>query len=369
MKSNIQLIIITIIFAASSMAISADGFQSDIHLGIPPSIIAHPAGNTIFISSSVLSSSPATAIAEGEGYIGYFDCNMPATLSYQANSPHSSQEPNPDIIPTVYDLRLYGHGGDDIFYTSPSVEQKDIILLPGSTSITSTTGEIHAELNVSAEVGWEHDAGEYTAVFIITAVQIGGITIEEVNLYKSFFAERGLPDPAIIAPGTDPNLYLSSDISMSSIFIGEGAGYRNRAGYFLFGDLEEPLPGTMSVIYENASMAGSGGQLMPGDTAPVGIFNSDNNIGFWLQSNGYSNPSSPYYYTFDNSNSDSLRHAAIFSDIERERIIIGWEDLPGGGDKDYNDVLFALDISPFSALDLSNIPDVSELGNQGGPDD
>jgi len=357
---KIALVLLIIFFLFLSF-LSSEDLHSQILLSIPPGIVAHPSGVPIVLSSPILSSYPSKTAVEGEGYAGYFECNMPATLTYQANSPHRSVESESDVIPAVYTVRLYDYGGDDHFYTSPEIENSQILPLPGSSSIESGTGKIFADLKVNAEVGWEHHSGKYEAVFVITAIQTGGITVEEVNLYKSFFNERGLPESDIIAQETDPNLYFGEDVFLSSIFIGEGAGYKNRTGYFLFGETQEPISGTVSVIYENASMSGSGGTLLPGDTRPIGVISSDYNMGFWLQSNGYNNPSAPTYYSFDNSNSDSLRHTAIFSDTLRERIIIGWEDLPNGGDKDYNDVLFALDISPFSALDLSNIPDVNDL--------
>ena len=178
----------------------------------------------------------------------------------------------------------------------------------------------------------------------------------------------------------------ASDITVT--FISEGAGYQNTVGWY---DLTNPSVG--HVIWANASQAGSGGTLNgdanPGDNSTFVIHASEvhagTQLGFFLIPNAYSlnsNATPPdggmvYFdqdgkaYTdpghhnlltsatdnnsalFSNSpNADGLQHAiAGVTTDDSHTLHFAFEDLNGGGDHDYNDVMFKVDVGSGHTVD------------------
>lgn len=179
------------------------------------------------------------------------------------------------------------------------------------------------------------------------------ISTEELNEIQSLLPESQV-NGAFVNTGIDPNLRLLEDAEISITFIDEGAGYKNSFGYFLFDDDLNILSET--TIFANASELYGGGTLLPGDTVDLGLFEAGTNIGFWLQGNGYNDPNGHTYYTLDQYNPDGERHVAVIADVVNEQIVLGVEDLFNLGDQDYNDIVFTITASPFSALDTSTMP-------------
>jgi hypothetical protein len=173
--------------------------------------------------------------------------------------------------------------------------------------------------------------------------------LAEIN---AAFPEYGGLDSAYLDPANDPNLYLYSRAEVTFTFLGEGAGYKNSVGYFLYDDNYNIL--NSYTIFSNASGAGSGlaggGSLLPGDSVVLGVFDAGTHIGFWLRANGYNNPNGPIYYTLEGLNPDKKRHYALWADHANQRMVFGVEDLPNLGDRDYNDLLFSVTADPYSAL-------------------
>jgi hypothetical protein len=174
----------------------------------------------------------------------------------------------------------------------------------------------------------------------------------ELSSIQNLFPEDGGIEPAFINSTTDPNLHFTDTGDLSVTYIDEGAGYKNSFGYFTFDDNNNIL--SKHTIFENASGLNKGGVLVAGDTMDLGTFNEGDNVGFWLQANGYWNPDGHTYYTVDELNPDGLRHIAIVDD--NGYINIGIEDLYNLGDQDYNDIIFRMNITPNSAIDKANIP-------------
>jgi hypothetical protein len=176
---------------------------------------------------------------------------------------------------------------------------------------------------------------------------------DDLNAIQSLLPESQV-NGAFVNTGIDPNLRLLEDAEISITFIDEGAGYRNSFGYFIFDDDQNILSET--TIFSNASELYGGGSLLPGDTVDLGLFESGTNIGFWLQSNGFADPYGRTYYTLDQYNPDGERHVAVMADLVNEQIVLGVEDMFNLGDQDYNDIVFAITASPFSAIDVGSMP-------------
>ena len=52
----------------------------------------------------------------------------------------------------------------------------------------------------------------------------------------------------------------------------------------------------------------------------------------------------PIYVPEKDGNPDAIRHALQTGGVDD--YTLSWEDLPGGGDKDYNDTFIGVDITP-----------------------
>ncbi len=189
-----------------------------------------------------------------------------------------------------------------------------------------------------------------------------------------------LPESQTVNPNyISENIYSSihfDDDAMSAsvniIFLNEGAGYRNSLGYFVYQTDNPPasindIP-THTIIFPNASKA-SDGDLEQGDRVELGInIFSGQSLGFFIVPNGWSYSGSgstiawdgpwdqPFYSVASlNPESSEKRHNVVFLDPVSELFIIGFDDqLLSYGDNDYNDLLIAVEVSPFYAVDGVN---------------
>ncbi|OIO59909.1 MAG: hypothetical protein AUJ55_02920 [Proteobacteria bacterium CG1_02_64_396] len=170
--------------------------------------------------------------------------------------------------------------------------------------------------------------------------------------------EEGIAVADPLAFGFDAaNITLTYDTVVSVIFVSEGAGYRSTFGWY-DASLDPTLPTNRNVIWNNASMAGSGGSLNTGDTVTLGSFAAGSAIGFFLTADGFSNASAPTYYTNTPYNPDGGVIHTVSSLLPIEGLVaLGFEDLWGGGDRDYNDVVVAIDLGPTNVASLPGIPE------------
>ncbi|MCG6943174.1 MAG: DUF4114 domain-containing protein [Thiohalocapsa sp.] len=191
------------------------------------------------------------------------------------------------------------------------------------------------------------------------------VDTEYLNKVAGLLPEYQVVNPAFVNSAVDPNLHLLEQTQVSITFLDEGAGYENSFGYFLFDDEYNILD--TQTIFANASeetaKVGGGaadnlkfGGLEAGDTVDLGVFDAGTNIGFWLKGNGFVDPNGYTYYTLDHLNPDDFRHVAMIADEASERVVLGIEDMYNLGDQDYNDIVFSISASSFSALDISSLP-------------
>ncbi|MEO0793786.1 MAG: DUF4114 domain-containing protein [Verrucomicrobiota bacterium] len=163
----------------------------------------------------------------------------------------------------------------------------------------------------------------------------------------------------------DPSkLYLSNDANVRVYFVGEGAGYHNTLGYNTDGasvNSGDPL-----LIFPNASSVdsyyqhgdenawrSSSAPLMPGDFVDLGLLEAGSQLDFFLIANG-ARGGSMVWSTDDSANADGLVHTVSLAEDGSPYLLIGFEDLYGGGDRDYNDLLFAVDIGAANVAYLAN---------------
>jgi LruC domain-containing protein len=179
--------------------------------------------------------------------------------------------------------------------------------------------------------------------------------------------------PQLVQSSVERNLVFLQDAEVRVSFVHEGAGYRNVVGVFPFPTAtppQHPSEVEHSVVFPNASFRNSGGNLRMGDTAYVGSLSQGTSLGFWLSANGYKGePTGPTagkwtLYSIDDLNpaeDPALRRQTILlRDPDAQRFVIAFEDISRdrGGDQDFNDVILTVQVTPYSAVDTTGIPDL-----------
>ena len=144
-------------------------------------------------------------------------------------------------------------------------------------------------------------------------------------------------------------LELTYDNDVKVYFINEGAGYRNQLA--INATRTTPVSGMLfnNVSCHNtdpdcqgkwSSPSDPAHALKAGDYVDVGTLLAGTKLDFQVLANGYSNPNPDIWYTDDSLNSDGLQHVIAYA--YEGYLVLGWEDINGGGDMDYNDVVFAI---------------------------
>jgi len=157
----------------------------------------------------------------------------------------------------------------------------------------------------------------------------------------------------------DPNkLKLATDSNVRAYFIGEGAGYENSLGFNTAGGGVKS--GNPELIFPNASTGGSrtaSTPLQPGDFVDLGTILGGQKLDFFLIANGATRKPGEVYSTDVSVNPDGINHVVSFATIYDSYLVIGFEDLFGGGDRDFNDLLFAIDIGALNVAALTGTPE------------
>jgi hypothetical protein len=174
-----------------------------------------------------------------------------------------------------------------------------------------------------------------------------------------------LSNKLISALAVDPSkLALTNDTAARVYFLGEGAGNRNTLGFSTMDD--GPLSKDAELIFPDASSSagfnGSGKAyrsktepLLPGDFVDLGKFEKGTILDFFLIANGAVG-GKDFFSTNQSLNKDGLVHAVSLAPEGSPYLIISFEDISGGGDRDYNDLVFAV------YLGKENIANLAALG-------
>ena len=239
--------------------------------------------------------------------------------------------------------------------------------------------------------------------FIFVATGLGGLkilTYEEIEIppvEPGEYCETLVDDIISMFPETENNMiahpYLfdgenelrvitnqQTDVWIQ--FIWEGAGWTNTFGYYTYELGNEPESVNdleKQVIFPNASMVGSGGDLNQGDMVYLGNYPANTVIGFYLTAKGWENGQMVNgiytHYTDFNLNQNGMQQHLLFLENCCNELVLTFEDiLLPGGDKDFNDIIFTIkdnnegyvnDPESFKIEDVYFIP----LCNGDEPDD
>ena len=160
----------------------------------------------------------------------------------------------------------------------------------------------------------------------------------------------------------DPSqLSLSTASDVRVYFVGEGAGYNNTLGFTTNGG--KITTGNPLLIFPNATTNPSYNNApnlsnaspnknfpwIPGDFVDLGTMAAGTQLDFFLIANGASGATDNIFSTDATVNRDGLKHTIAYAPNGSPYLLIGFEDLFGGGDKDYNDLLFAVAVAPLTS--------------------
>jgi hypothetical protein len=176
---------------------------------------------------------------------------------------------------------------------------------------------------------------------------------------KSFNDSASLLDPSRLS------LLTASDVRV--YFIGEGAGYHNTLGFSVSAiglaagvDRKLIFPDASSSVstYDPAKAAvrTASMPMLPGDYVDLGTLAANSILDFFLIANG-ANGATNVFSTVIARNPDLINHVVAFALPDSPYLILGFEDLLGGGDRDFNDVLIAVDIGARNVAALTGAPE------------
>lgn len=195
-----------------------------------------------------------------------------------------------------------------------------------------------------------------------------------VKLTASLPESQAVPThhPQYLVTGNQTNISLTEEADVWVTFVTEGAGYKNVLGFYTYQKNNPPasiadIQSTMTLIFPNTSLTGSGGGLTPGDKVKIGRFQANTVIGFFIIADGWRNNaiSAGNWLLFSNpnlnpeTNASIKQHNVLLRDDATGRIILGFEDIRRDNsscDFDFNDVLYFVTANPFQAIDTVDIP-------------
>jgi LruC domain-containing protein len=236
--------------------------------------------------------------------------------------------------------------------------------------------------------------GSYNALGVpLYLLPQGDVVSQDIlNVVNASLPEsRPVPQyhPEYIASNVQTNIVLNDSASIWVTFIHEGAGYRNSLGYYAYPTNNPPTTAAevsqLKIVFPNVSFLNSGGGLKTGDKVLLGKFPAGTTIGWFLVPDGWTTPQKivaeksglPMRYSNRNFNtfttSSYRNHIALLADPARELILMGFEDLNRpNGDNDFNDAVFYVTASPFSAIQTTNVAQTTnyapDADNDGIPD-
>lgn len=151
-------------------------------------------------------------------------------------------------------------------------------------------------------------------------------------------------------------------------FLHEGASYRNSLGFYTYDQATGPpaSPDDLqhTIIFPNASLMYSGGQMYSGDKLYLGQFDAGTVIGLFLVANGWGwggvSTTQPRYYTNKEWNSENdpqyRQHTVLLHDDDEDRFLLAFEDVERPqGDNDFNDAVFYITSNPVEAINTDDV--------------
>jgi hypothetical protein len=159
------------------------------------------------------------------------------------------------------------------------------------------------------------------------------------------------------------NVLVKEETHVYVTFLHEGAGYTNEFGYYTYTEGEKPDVTTLKkhVIFDNASMEGSGGTLKHGYMVRISEepFKAGTVIGFYL----HADKKLHTHYTDNLYNLNSQVQSVLFVSKGCNEVVLAFEDMrvDVDADNDFNDIMVSItddniDSTKNESFKLQNIP-------------
>jgi LruC domain-containing protein len=176
------------------------------------------------------------------------------------------------------------------------------------------------------------------------------------------------PDYLSNTAETNLNIVETSDVWYT--FVTEGAGYKNSIGFYTYPTNTPPTSvndiAEIKIILPNASLNGSGGQLVAGNKVLLGRFEPGTTIGFVLVANGWNGTGvgNGYHRVYSNDLLNAgvtladKRQTVLLYDNSQKLFLVGFEDIKrtdGGCDHDFNDCVFYLTSNPVTGISKNRV--------------
>ena len=184
----------------------------------------------------------------------------------------------------------------------------------------------------------------------------------------------------------DPNkLVLASATSVTATFINDGGAYDSAVGVDALAPgqgepanwWEEVTSPTASLVFANAGSTDSSWPsgtpgvrntsqpVLPGDFVNMGTYAAGTKLDFFLMANGANQAWAPVFSANESLNEDGFnQHVAAFNvsvlglpTMNSPYIFLAFKDMWGGGDRDMNDVIIALNVGAANVKSLLATPE------------
>ncbi len=235
----------------------------------------------------------------------------------------------------------------------------------------SVENALKSELNTNITINY---LGSYNNIGVPNYLEPEGdyLSPEFLSDINDALPELSVPvyHPEYLMGVNEHNLVILDEADVWVTFVSEGAGYRNVLAFYTY-DRDFPPQSAdditeCTVIFPNASFAGSGGGLYSGDKVKIGTFPENTVVGWVLLRNGWRQTSQQVeeglglvYSNWEANpepNDDHKQHCILLYDADRELFVIGFEDLiRPGGDNDFNDAVFYATANPIENVEMENV--------------
>ena len=219
---------------------------------------------------------------------------------------------------------------------------KPYFLPPGQNPVQSPARPM--DLEVIGEVQAAVDDPGYTHFIMDTLKEL------TPRLETHFEKRDEIVESSLEAEFED--LILEEDAYVRVYFVKEGTVFHNSLGIGLENEDKLIFPDTSSVVSyfrdgdTRRDAASAEVPLLPGDYVDLGLMEAGSLLDFFLIQDGARNEEGNIYGLDKEANPDQANHIRIHDVVDDNTLIIGFEDLPGGGDQDYNDLVIAVEKIP-----------------------
>jgi len=202
-----------------------------------------------------------------------------------------------------------------------------------------------------------------------------GLNFVAANLPEG---QNNSANPALLS--IDPSkIKLANSVDLQAYFISQGGDYSSTLGFNTTGvgvSSGNPTIAFPDVASQedfnpnpnNTYGARSPGQpLLPGDFVNLGTYAAGTSLDFFLIADGANGGGPVYNSGGAAANPDGFAHVAAFTtSANSPYLFLAFEDLPYGGDKDYNDDVIAINLGSATIHSLLATPEPSMYLTLGG---